>query len=304
MMCFDEWNACILANCGQYHGRPIRAQRGAIGDFRLRQRHGVDIAEIRCRIERIDRQRAGIRQDDREYLFLLMQRSGETLVTHNGRQEMLAPGDCLLMDSMREAELNFQGRDSAMTSVHLPRALCLEGRGALPLIGHRLAASHPLAVSLAALISEGPEDEGLRIAGDYVFDFVAMVFRPQNRPGGAAAFRDRDGRFRLACDTIETHLSDPDFSIERLAALVNMSRRQLQRDFSDHGTTFTHFLAERRSRLIADHLRRAAALGRRPVIAELAFRAGFSDLSHFNRVFRHHYGMTPCDYYATHGPLC
>lgn len=298
MMCFDEWNDSVRSNCGHYYSTPAGRNRKAIGDFRLRHRHGIDIAEMDCRIDRIDRLRAGILSDDSEYLFLLMQKSGESRVIHNGNSELLTPGDCLLMDSTRTAEIRFEGRSASFTSVHLPRALCLEGRAAAPAIGRRLSSNHPLIASLVNLLAEhGQQDEAG--SADYLFDFIAMAFRNE---GPAQGFRDRAGRFRHACETIERHLTDPEFSIEALATLVNMSRRQLQRDFGDHGTTFTQVLAERRARLTASHLQRAAQLSRRPAIADLAYRAGFSDLSHFNRVFRHHYGMTPGDYYATRLP--
>lgn len=295
MMCFEEWSNCVLSNCGHYYTRPADKRHREIGNFRIRRNHGVDIAEMECRIDRIDRLRAGIRSDDSEYLFLLLQRDGESRVTHNGRQEILTPGDCLLMDSTRTAELSFEGRASAFTSVHLPRSLCLEGRGSVPATGRRIPRSHPLVASLLLLLAEEEKNDGQGTA-DYLFDFVSMLFRPDAGP--ARTFRDRHGRFRFACEMIECHLTEPDFSIERLVSLVNMSRRQLQRDFGENGTTFTHFLAERRVRLAADHLRRAAQMKRRPAIADLAFRAGFSDLSHFNRLFRHHYDMTPGDYYA------
>lgn len=293
MMCFEEWSNCVLSNCGQYDCTPAERNRRAVGDFRLRRRHGIDIAEMDCRIDRIDRQRSGIRSDDSEYLFLLMQRVGEARVIHNGAAEVLAAGDCLLMDSTRTAQIRFDGRDASFTSVHLPRALCLEGRPAAPLTGRRIPARHPLLAGLGALLAEAPEADD---AADYLFDFVALLFRGE---GAAPGFRDRAGRFRHACETIERHLTDPEFSIERLSALVNLSRRQLQRDFSDHGTSFTQVLAQRRARLTADHLRRAAQMNRRPVISDLAFRAGFGDLSHFNRVFRQHYAMAPGDYYAS-----
>lgn len=295
MMCFEEWSNCVLSNCGHYYSTPADRNRKAIGDFRLRQRHGIDVAEMECRIDRIDRQRSGIRSDDNEYLFLLMQKSGETRVLHNGSSQLLTAGDCLLMDSTRPAEIRVEGRAVSFTSVHLPRALCLEGRGTAPATGQRIPASHPLVASLVNLLADdraAPQDA----AADYLFDFVAMLFRAE---GPAPGFRDRSGRFRHACETIERNLTDPDFSIERLALLVNMSRRQLQRDFGDHGTTFTHVLAERRARLTAGHLRRAAQMKLRPAIADLAFRAGFGDLSHFNRVFRQHYAMAPGEYYAS-----
>lgn len=294
MMCFEEWNSCILANCGHYYSKPLKGRRKNVGDFRLRRRHGVDIAELQCEIDQVERLRAGILRDDHEYLFLLMPKSGEMNVAHNGREEVLTPGDSLLLDSTRTAYLGFDGRTTSFVSVHLPRSLCVERGTRNPATGRRVARAHPLRASLAALIDDDGPDED---EADFLFDFIAMMFRSDERAGDAAGFRDRNGRFRYVCDTIERHVSETDFSIERLAGLVHMSRRQLQRDFHDNGTTFTRLLCERRMKLVSSHLRRAAAMQRRPAISELAYRAGFSDLSHFNRCFRQTYAMSPGGYY-------
>lgn len=299
MMSFEEWSDCVISNCGHYYSTPTKRGRDKVADFRLRQRHGIDIAEMECQIDRIDRLRAGIRRDDNEYLFLLLQKSGETAVVHNGSNALLTPGDCLLMDSTRTAELHFDGRAASFISVHLPRGLCLEGRAAAPQIGHRISKFHPLQDSLLNLLTQRDHDEADDMPADYLFDFVALMFRPDPSAASALEFHDRRGRFRFACETVDRHLTDPAFSIERLAALVHMSRRQLQRDFKEHGTTFSRFLSERRARLIASHLRRAGQMNRRQPIADLAFRVGFGDLSHFNRVFRQYYGMSPRDYHAS-----
>jgi len=294
MMCFEEWNSCILSNCGHYYSKPLKNSRKNVGNFRLRRRHGVDIAEMECEIDQIERLRAGIRRDDHEYMFLLMQKTGEMQIAHNGREALLTPGDSLLMDSTLPAELTFNGNSASFLSVHLPRSLCLEGVARDPATGRRVARAHPLRPSLEALIDAGGPDEA---HADYLFDFIAMMFRAEDRAGDAAGFRDRHGRFRHICDTIDRHISESDFTIERLAGLVHMSRRQLQRDFRDNGTTFTRVLCERRMKLVLGHLHRAAGLNLRPAISDLAYRAGFSDLSHFNRSFRQIYDMSPGGYY-------
>lgn len=298
MMCFEEWSNSILSNCGRYDSTPTRKGRNSVGEFRIRRRHGVDIAEMRCetgRIDRIDRTPAGIRRDDSEHLFLLIQKHEETGVVHNGREEVMGPGDCMLLDSTRTAELMFEGRNVVFASVHLPRALCLEGRADAPETGRRIGASHPLRASLLNLLAEDGADE---TPADYLFDFVALMFRAAAPTRDAGRFRDRDGRYRYICDTLERHMSDPEFSLERLAELVHMSRRQLQRDFHDNGATFTRLLCERRIKLAASHLQRAARTRRRLAITDVAYRAGFNDLSHFNRGFRRLYDTSPRGYYA------
>jgi AraC-like DNA-binding protein len=297
MMCFEELRSSILAHCGHYVSFPLAGKRCEAGDFRIRRKFGIDIAEIDCRIDRIDRGRDGIRRDDAEFLFLVVQRAGRTVVTHQGRQETLHPGDSLIVDSTKPAELLYRGRASSFISVHLPRGLCLEGRARGPATARRVAATHPLQASLGSLLAAAPADD---VPDDYIFDFVALMFRPDPASRETPGFRDRFARYAWISATLDRHVADPELTVDRLAALVHMSRRQLQRDLADNGTSFTRLLAERRVKLTTDQLRRAAHRGERPAIAEIAYRVGFNDLSHFNRVFRSHTDQSPRDYYATH----
>jgi AraC-like DNA-binding protein len=294
MMCFEELRSSILAHCGHYVSFPLAGKRCEAGDFRIRRKFGIDIAEIDCRIDRIDRGRDGIRRDDAEFFFLVVQRAGRTVVTHQGREETLHPGDSLIVDSTQPAELLYRGRASFFTSVHLPRGLCLEGRASGPATARRVPATHPLQASLGSLLAAAPAD----VPDDYIFDFVALMFRPDPSSRETPGFRDRFARYAWIGATLDRHVSDPELTVDRLATLVHMSRRQLQRDLADNGTSFTRLLAERRVKLTTGELRRAAHRGERPAIAEIAYRVGFSDLSHFNRVFRVHYGMSPRDYLA------
>ncbi|MBP7002189.1 hypothetical protein [Amaricoccus sp.] len=164
MMGFEEWRSCVLSHCGNYVSFPCRDARGApregASDFRLRHKFGIDIAEMTCRIDRIERSRAGIRRDDSEYFFLIVQEAGTTKVSHEGEDTVLHPGDCLILDSTRPAELRYDGA-AAFTSVHLPRGLCLEGRVAGPATARRIAAAHPLQASLRNLLSSDVEAEGI-----------------------------------------------------------------------------------------------------------------------------------------------
>ncbi len=222
---------------------------------------------------------------------------GQTAVVHNGREELLSPGDGLLMDSTRRAELRYDGQTVSFLSVHLPRELCLTGRKDPLAIGKRIGKTHPLHASLNKLLEQDWQEDAVEMPPEFLFDFVALMFRSQRDPAtDATAFRDSRGRFRIVCETMERHMPESDFSIERLAGMVRMSRRQLQRDFQNNGTTFTRHLVDRRLKLVAAHLRRAAQLHQRPRISDLAFGAGFNDLSYFNREFRKRYDVSPGGY--------
>ena len=72
-----------------------------------------------------------------------------------------------------------------------------------------------------------------------------------------------------------------------------MTPRYIQKLFEDDGVTFSEYVLERRlaeaHRSLADpHLANRS-------ISTIAFNAGFSDLSYFNRTYRRRFGATPTE---------
>ncbi|WP_424987497.1 helix-turn-helix domain-containing protein [Microbulbifer sp. S227A] len=296
MMCLDEWDETILTNCGRFHTEPRRGAHKQIGNFVKRARLGVDIAEIDCTIEHIQRSRLGIRRDDREYMFLLYQKTGETAVLHNQREEVLKSGECLLLDSTKTATMGFSGQHASFFSVHLPRGLFLDERGFFPAAGRKIGGGHALHGSLnTVLFSDDAQGEG-DFSADYLFDFIRMIFGTESGTVEASRFRNRDDLFRYVQDRIDRKLTDASFTIDCLARDVGRSRRQLQRDFCDNGTSFTRQVQQRRLMFVRSRLERNVRLGMRTPISEIAFQSGFNDLSHFNRLFRKHHGLSPREF--------
>lgn len=296
MMGFEEWNSTMRSHCGHYYGEPDKTRPDSGGAFNMHIRHGVDVAEIHCAIDRIHRTRDGIRRDDAEHLFLLVQKVGKTRVTHAGHQELLQAGECILIDSTSPAELGYGGQKASFISAHLPRSLCLDGRRRGVATGRKISSSHAIARDLRTLVMPGDAQAATVQGPDLLNDLVAMAFGQIGITQDAMMIHDRRHRFGFVTSVIDRNLTDAELTLDRLAQAVNMSRRQLQREFRDHGTSFTSYLNCQRLKHVAERLRQAARLGQTPQIAQLAYGAGLGDLSHFNRSFRERYGKTPRDF--------
>jgi AraC-like DNA-binding protein len=114
----------------------------------------------------------------------------------------------------------------------------------------------------------------------------------------AASDRDADHLEAMATtllmriqDYINSHLSDPDLSPERISAIHNISLRQLYLLFSQQDETPSEWIIARR--LAAAK----ADLTYRPdTVSTTAQRWGFKDHSHFSRRFKAAYGVTPHEY--------
>lgn len=80
-----------------------------------------------------------------------------------------------------------------------------------------------------------------------------------------------------------------EWNLDRAAARAEMSRRAFSGHFRRHtGRTFLDHLTELR----LNHAARLLRNGGHSVIGA-AFSSGYQDLSHFHRLFRHRYGVTP-----------
>jgi AraC-like DNA-binding protein len=98
-------------------------------------------------------------------------------------------------------------------------------------------------------------------------------------------------RLAAALSHIAESFTEPGLTVAAVARRQGVSPRYLQRLLEASGTSFTAHVNELR-------LQRAFALltkahGRERRISDIALHVGFSDVSHFNRLFRSRFGGTP-----------
>jgi len=123
----------------------------------------------------------------------------------------------------------------------------------------------------------------------HIHDIAALAIgasrdvREQGKSAVAAA------RLAAAIDYIGKHFADPALTLTRVAHQQRISSRYLQELLEKSGASFVARVNELR-------LRRAFALltrfADRPV-SEIAASVGFSNISHFNRLFRQRFGDSP-----------
>lgn len=90
--------------------------------------------------------------------------------------------------------------------------------------------------------------------------------------------------------TIERHSEE--ISLDEVLKVAHMSKPTFSRQFKRHtGKTFIDFLNEIR----LDQVRRAL-LETEESISRIALQSGFGNLSHFNRLFRRHFDLSPSEF--------
>ncbi len=173
--------------------------------------------------------------------------------------------------------------------------------------------SHLPVVILTAKASQEAVIEGLSTgADDYItkpFDAAELLIRTENlieirnallgnsgstgpepsevdEPSADQVFENK------VKEIVEEHLGDSNFTVDWLAELVMMSRRQLERRLrATSRLTPAGYIRMMR-------LRRAAQLLEKKVgtVAEVAYRVGFSDPNYFSRLFRQTFDVPPSEY--------
>src|SRR5215470_3645203 len=145
--------------------------------------------------------------------------------------------------------------------------------------------------SLTSLV-EPPSSELAPIIGDHLLDLVAAALGPTAEAAEIVAQRGvKAARLRAILAQIRRRFADPDFGLDNVARGLGLSRRYVQQLLEETGRSFTDHLVEHRLErsfaMLTD--RRCFHLA----IIDIAFAAGFGDVSHFNRVFRRRFGETP-----------
>lgn len=134
----------------------------------------------------------------------------------------------------------------------------------------------------------------IRLVEQHVLDLLGLAIGAsgdvgdQARRGGLRAARAEAIRHSIA-----VRLQDPALSLSSLAREYSISERYIQLLFEEIGTSFTDYVMEQRLHLAHRMLLNPALSHQR--ISDIAFGAGFGDLSHFNRCFKRQYGETPSD---------
>lgn len=133
-----------------------------------------------------------------------------------------------------------------------------------------------------------------RLFAGQICDLVALAVGATRDAANIAYGRGmRAARLQAAKGFIMRQIARHDLSATRVAAHLGVTPRYVHMLFESEGLSVTNFIVERRL-ASAHHMLWDPRMKERTISA-IAFAAGFSDLSHFNRSFRRHFGKTPSD---------
>jgi AraC-like DNA-binding protein len=140
-----------------------------------------------------------------------------------------------------------------------------------------------------------PATSGLQgLVASHVYELAAMAIGAEDeRAVSANALGVRAARLRALKADIVANCDDCELSVSAVAARHGVTPRYVHKLFESEGLTYSGFVLGQRLDRVHRMLTDPQCAGHS--ISALAFRAGFGDLSYFNRAFRRRYGATPSD---------
>jgi AraC-like DNA-binding protein len=294
---FEQWADRLTAICGRFQPRPCPGAAIVTGTAELTIAGGLEVARIANDLESVRRDERDIRNDYGENLFLLLQLEGVCGVEQYGRQSVIEPGDCILVDSSSPSTFHFNGKFSNHLSVHLPRQILFADKSQPVDVSRRLAAEDPMAAMLRALLAKlvrtDANDKRAPQLRQLFFSATRQAFATDAEIDRPAGSESTCGRLQIVQVLIDRHLTDERLTPRWLASRVGVSLRTLQDDFRALGTSATSLIRLRRLHLAREQLTQMKDASTCPTIAEVAYSSGFNDISYFNRCFKRAFDCSP-----------
>jgi AraC-like DNA-binding protein len=220
---------------------------------------------------------------------IVFEQAGEARAHDAGTASFIDQGRPCRGFSLRSASTKNITVGGAALKTLVPHPEDLAGRPVRP--GPALRLLDGYLRSLAGL-EEPPPPELAPVIGGHLLDLVAAVLGPTRDAAEIVATRGvMAARRRAVLAEIARRFADPGFNLDAVIHTTGLSRRYLQQLLEETGKSFTSHVLERRLEraLVLLNDRRCLHLS----VLDIAYAAGFGDVSHFNRMFRRRFGDTP-----------
>lgn len=276
----DYWNAVANSILGAIAVEPVTSQFN--GQIKRRQFGQMQLVHVRSTPVAV----TGLRNPSARGIFLLANRRGTCRLGQGARQTWLEPGELTLLRTDQPYRIE-AGEAHETLILHIPATAAAWDEHVA--VAHGSEESALLVSFMQRLAQLGAEDRGPGSLLRTTLDLLDLTWPQPPRKSGresAAAWQRRIREHALS------HLDNPDLDAAAMAARLGISERYVHALFARMGTTASAFLLEGRLQRAAERLRVDAEAR----IGDVAFDAGFNDLSHFCRSFRKRFGVSAREY--------
>jgi hypothetical protein len=279
----------------------IRTFNGSISRTTLGD---ISLAEVYSEPQTVRHSRSHVARTRSSMFYLHLMLEGESINRQDGREARLGIGDFTLCDSTRQYDIVLP-TTNRMLVIGIPDSklrrhiACPESLVAVPMSATKgvsglfsrflrnywLECTQHLDQTAAARVT---------IA---ILDLLGAVYAEVPRAHAERSSLATAHRIRIV-NYIEAHLHDPELTPTRVADACKMTPRYLHHLFSDEDETVARYILRRRLEACAQALVSSTQRGR--TVTSIAFDYGFNSPTHFGRVFRSKFDMTPREYQRAH----
>ena len=267
------------------------------GEIRSHHLPGLGLSVIRSAAQHVMRTPREIALASDDYFIVSIQTSGRGVISQDGRDAVLSPGDFAIYDSTRPYVLHFDDdfeeivlklrRDQLRSVVRDTEKLTATA------VSGRAGAGH-LMINMIRTLSDEVDTlqpaSAAAVASSVVSILVAGL---QSLPACGGVDPSSITAYHVARfkQLVDERLRDPALSVPAIAAELGISVGHLHRLFKSDPLPPAQYVWNRRleacGRELLDPRRGKAS------VAEIAFGWGFNDAAHFSRAFRGRFGCSP-----------
>ncbi|WP_241292164.1 helix-turn-helix domain-containing protein [Burkholderia stabilis] len=236
-----------------------------------------------------------------------------TIVLSFSRQQMqygrdtyeIKSGSLYLLDNCNALTSSIIGTQTSQVTIHIPRkrlAPLLSSTNRRPLwelnnTGNGLGHIASGMIQQVFSCRDQLDNSAKEILADHLVSIIAAAAGATTdaRTLGAEAIHHE--LYLAICRHISKHLSDHTLSAVTVAKHFRISPRYLHKLFEPSDKSFAQTVINLRLEYCVKMLAHAS---HHIKISEIAYRCGFGDISHFGRIFRKKYGVSPREYRNDH----
>ena len=259
----------------------------------------LQLSRVTATAQQVRRTPAKIARASEDYFLVSIQTQGRGVISQDGRDAVLGPGDFALYDSTRPYQLTFDGpfqqyvlmlpgptlRTAVRDTERLTASTVCGDRGA----GHLMIG---MIRTLAAEIGTLAPESAVAVADSVTQILIAgLSALPAARraPVSQLTAYHREQIKAL----VRLRLRDAGFGVAEIARQLRLSPSTLHRAWAGEVCSLSDWIWSQRLDAARRDLGDPALAARS--VSEIAFSCGFNDAAHFSRAFRARFGGSPRD---------
>jgi AraC family transcriptional activator of tynA and feaB len=291
---FGSWADDLAAAFVQLEPRKI-ADRPFQGTIMRKDADIIRVSRVTATKHTVSRLHSHIARSTEDLCFINMQLEGVGHYLQRGHVQICGPGDLALVDTTEPFEIS-NTYDFCLFCFAVPRRALpsrLPDRPRLKMAATEIgrALSRTLA-GYAELCLASPLSLDLpALSGAHIVDLLSHA--PSALEQAPSEAINAPVLLSMMLEHIDRHIVDSNISAAALALKFHCSERYVHKLFSTTGLTVGEHINNKRIQLCTRNLLDSR---RERTVAEIAYAAGFRDISYFNRLFKRSLGMAPREF--------